>query len=390
MDEMDPLEAIFDPKSVAIAGVSQGNTGQFFLDTLLQQGFRGKIYPLNPKGGEVSGLRVYANVRDIPGPVDYVISCVPARAAPQLVSDCAAKGVKAVCLYTAGFSESGSEGGRALEREVIELARTAGLRILGPNCIGVYNPRIGLAFAYDLPRESGAVALVCQSGGNAAYLVRAAAQRGVRFSKAISYGNGCDINESDLLEHFSRDPQTRLVAVYIEGAKDAQRFQKALKALSSRKPVVVLKGGRTSAGARVAASHTGALAGSDDVWDKLLEQAGAIRVASLEELVDMLVTLLYMPAPGGRRVAILGSGGAASVLAADDCLAAGLTVPALPSEVRRDLRSLISTDAGTILGNPVDLPPVSLETCSAALRRLCDYDGVDVVISQVPLHAIGY
>ena len=390
MSENREWESIFDAASVAIAGVSPGNTGQFFLDVLLQYGFSGIVYPLNPKGGEISGLRVYANIKDVPAPVDYVISCIPARFTAQLIKDCAAKGAKVVCVYTAGFSEGGSDEGRALEAEILRLARAGGLRIIGPNCIGVYCPKSGLAFAHDLPKKSGPVALVCQSGGNAAYLVRSAAQRGVHFSKAISYGNGCDINESELLQYLRRDDETRIVAIYVEGVRDGPRFRSALEELAATKPVVVLKGGCTQAGAGVALSHTGALAGSDIVWNRLLLQSGAIPVNTLEELVDMLVTLLYMPCPKGRRIAIWGSGGGASVLATDVCVTAGFTLPPLPEEIKKEFRILVGGGAGTILSNPIDLPPVSAEISCSILRRLGQYEGIDLVIAQIPLHSIGY
>jgi acyl-CoA synthetase (NDP forming) len=308
------LEQILNPTSIAIAGVApagagQFNTGQLFLDTILEYGFKGKVYPLNPRGGESAGLRVYANIKDVPEPVDYLISCIPAPRVPQLIKDCAAKGVKVVCLFTAGFSETGSDQGQKLEEEIRRLAQVTGVRIIGPNCMGVYSPKAGLSFASDFPKESGRVALICQSGGNTLYLVRAAAERGVRFSKVVSYGNACDIDEGELLEYFIQDTETDIVAAYIEGVKDGHRFYQVLKKLSAVKPVAVLKGGYTEAGVGAAVSHTGSLAGSDEVWDTLLSQAGAIRVYSLDELVDMMVTFPYMLVPQGRRVGILGVGG---------------------------------------------------------------------------------
>ena len=395
MNKSNALQQILRPTSVAIAGVAparagQFNAGQLFLDTILEYGFKGRVYPLNPKGGEVSGLKVYASVKDVPEPVDYVICCIRAPLVPQLINDCAAKGVKAVCVFTAGFSEIGSEEGRELEAEIGRLAQATGVRIIGPNCMGIYSPKAGLSFATDLPKDSGRVALICQSGGNTLYLVRAAAERGVRFSKVVSYGNACDIDESDLLEYFIQDTETEIVAAYIEGVNDGRRFHRVLKGLSAVKPVVVLKGGSTRAGRGAAASHTGALAGSDQVWESLLEQTGAVRVHSLDELVDMMVTFRYMPVPQGRRVGIFGVGGGATVLATDDCAAAGFVLPPLPQEIQQELLSAVGSNAGNILGNPLDIPPVlsTDEKYRELLRRVLCWDGIDFLLYQVPLRGV--
>lgn len=381
------LDSVFYPNSVAIVGASPGKSGQLFLDSVLTSNFKGRVYPVNSTGQEISGLTAYANVRDIPGPVDYVVCCIPAPAVPQLIKDCAEKGVTAVSIFTAGFSESGTAEGRELEAEVSRLAKAGGVRVIGPNCLGVYSPKIGLAFASDFSPDSGRVALICQSGGNFAYLTRAAAYRGVRYSKAISYGNACDINECDLLEYFSEDAETDIVGVYMEGVKDGPRFSRALRELAAVKPVAVLKGGHSQAGAKTAASHTGSLAGSDQVWDELLQQTGAIRVYSLEEMVDMLVTLSLLPDLRGRRICILGGGGGASVLATDDWADYGFVLPPLPEVVREELRSSVPTEAGLILDNPLDLSGFAYNDGFYDLaRRLIAYEGfVDLSVLHVSL-----
>jgi acyl-CoA synthetase (NDP forming) len=387
MNKKEALESILNPTSVAIAGVATGNLGQAFLDCLLGSGFKGKVYPLNPKGGEISGVQVYANIKDVPEPVDYVICCIPAHAVPQLIKDCAAKGVKVVSIYTAGFSESGSREGKQLETEILRLAQDGGIRILGPNCLGVYHPEVGLSYASDFPKERGKVALICQTGGGIIYLIRAAAQRGVRFSKAISYGNACDIDESELLEYFAKDVETKIIAAYIEGVKDGQRFHRVLKELSATKPVIILKAGYTQAGARAVASHTGALAGSNEVWDRLLQQAGAIRVYDLEQLVDMMVTFSYLSLPKGRRVATCGGGGGFNVLATDGHAEAGFILPPLPrqlqKEISQEIRNFVKTDAGMILNNPFDITNIaSSEGHYGILRRLANYEGFDLLVTQ--------
>jgi len=395
MSKKGILDSIFNPTSVAIAGVAPGNLGQAFLDSLLDSGFQGKVYPLNPKGGEVSGAKVYANIKDVPEPVDYVVCCIPAHAVPQLIKDCAAKGVKAVSIYTAGFSESGSREGRRLETEIFRLAQAGGIRILGPNCLGVYRPEVGLSYASDFPKERGEVGLICQSGGSIIYLIRAAAQRGVRFTKAVSYGNACDIDESELLEYFAKDVETKIIAAYIEGVKDGQRFHRVLKELSATKPVIILKAGYTQAGARAVASHTGALAGSNEVWDRLLQQAGAIRVYDLEELVDMMVTFSYLSLPKGRRVATVGGGGGFNVLATDGHAQAGFVLPPLPQhiqkEISQEIRNFLKTDAGMILNNPFDITNLAASMASSEghysiLRKLATYDGFDLLVTHLSVN----
>jgi len=385
------LDYIFNPKSVAIAGVSSKQTtlpgqGQRFLQTLLDYGFKGKIYPLNPKGGEIRGLRMYPNIKDVPEPVDYVISCIPALAAPNLIKDCVAKGVKVVHLFTAGFSEAGTEEGKQLENEICSLASKGGMRLLGPNSAGIYCPKTGLTTRTDFAKESGSVAVIAQSGGNFTYTVREGARRGVRFSKAASYGNAADVNETELLEYLAADPDTRIILAYIEGVKNGKLFMQVLKEAAKIKPVVVLKGGITESGVRAAASHTGVLAGSERVWDNLLRQAGAIRVYSLEELIDMAVTFSYLPFPLGRKVSILGVGGGATVLAADDCTSAGLIVPRFSERIRKRLSRLLKEESGTILNNPMDL---SLEAWEAGfcqvLNILAKYDAIDLSIVHIPL-----
>jgi len=234
MNRMASLDTAFNPASVAIAGVGPITAGKLYLESLLSSGFKGKIYPIHPNGGEMSGVKIYPGIKDIPDAVEYVTSCIPARFVPQLIKDCSEKGVKVVSLFTSGFSETGSEEGRRLEAEIVRMAQASGMRLIGPNCMGVYSPRAGLSFVTDFPKESGKVALVCQSGGNTIYFVRLAAERGIRFSKVISYGNACDVNESDLFEYLAQDAETELVAAYIEGVKDGKRFRQVLNRLSAR------------------------------------------------------------------------------------------------------------------------------------------------------------
>ena len=380
------LDAIFNPRSIAVAGVSTKAAGSRlggnnYLDAMISCGFKGKLYPVNPKGGEIRGLTVYPSVRDIPGPVDYVVSAVPASAALQLTKDCAAKGVKAIHFFTSGFSELGEPEGIQLEKEVLDIARRHGIRVVGPNCMGVYCPSSGVSFLGDLCNDSGPVGVICQSGGNAIYVAREAARRGVRFSKVISYGNASDVNESDLMEYMADDPETGIIMAYIEGVKDGDRFKKALARAASRKPVIVLKVGVTESGARAAASHTGSLAGVDKVWDGLLDQVNAVRTHTLDEWIDMAVTFSFFPGPVGRRVALLGLGGGATVLAGDEATKEGLVISGFPEEMRQRAAILVGTVAGTIIDNPMDLSAEAWRVgYYPVLKVFSEYEGIDVTI----------
>jgi acyl-CoA synthetase (NDP forming) len=386
------LDGVFNPKSAAIVGISttlaRDNMAAVYLKALVQCNFKGGIYPINPKDGEFQGFKVYPNVKDVPDSVDYVISCIPAPLVPQLVRDCAAKGVKAVQFFTSGFGEDGTEEGRRLEAEICEIARQGGVRLIGPNCMGVYCPKSGLSFAPDYSTESGPVAFICQSGGNAIYFIRHAAQRGVRFSKVVSFGNAADIDENDLLEYLTSDTETKIIAGYIEGLKDGRRFSKALIRAAIAKPVVMMKGGYTEAGARAAASHTGALAGSARIWDGLLRQAGVIPVSTLEELGDILVTLLYLPVPHGRRLGVIDVGGGAVVVATDAYVSAGLDLPQLPQKLSQQLRGYLSTGAaGLSVNNPVDLGGqyYNVSAAYSVMKALAEYGGIDILVFNLHL-----
>ena len=381
MNRMTNLNTAFNPASVAIVGVGPMTAGKWYLESLISSGFKGIIYPVHPDGGEMSGMKIYANMKDIPGSVDHVICCIPARFVPQLLRDCAEKGVKVVSLFTSGFSETGTDEGRQLEMDIVRLAQASGTRLIGPNCMGVYSPRVGFSFVADFPREAGGVSLVCQSGGNTIYFVRLAAERGIRFSKVISYGNACDVNESDLFEYLTEDTETDLVAAYIEGVKDGERLRQVLSKLALSKPVIVLKGGSTAFGARTAASHTGSLSGSDQVWTSLLEQVGAIRVHTLEELVDMAVTFRFLPLPKGRKVAMVGGGGGASVMATDACAANGFTLPMIPQALSDRIRGFLDSEAGLILTNPIELNMFPEATYNIA-RHFLSYQGFDLMMSN--------
>jgi acyl-CoA synthetase (NDP forming) len=349
-----PLEFLFRPRSIAVVGASSSaGMGAGFLMALKEAGFSGELYPVNPKAERILDLRCYPRLREVPGEVDYVISSVPSAVVRDLVEDCAAKGVKAIHFFTAGFRETGDAGRTELEQEILRRTRELGLRVIGPNCMGLYCPEAGLSFMPGLSGEPGGVAMVTQSGANAGDFCRSGAVRGLRFSKVMSYGNGLDLDESDFLDYCAQDEATEIIAAYIEGLKDGRRFLAALRRAAAAKPVLILKGGRTEAGGRATVSHTGSLAGEMRVFDGACRQAGALRVEGMEELVDCAVAFRFVPRLAGARVGIVGIGGGNSVLAADAVAAAGLEVPPLPEETQRELAAFTPV-AGTSVRNPVD------------------------------------
>ena len=348
-----PLEDILHPRSIAVVGASASGRGGGFVWPLQELGYKGKIYPVNPKYPEIMGLKAYGRVTDIPGPVDYVISSVPSTAALGLMQDCVKKGVKCVHFFTARFSETGRKDAADLEKEILRTAQEGGVRIIGPNCMGVYYPDERIAFNSGMPRESGPVGLASQSGGALMDIVGFSTQRGLRFSKAISYGNALDFNECDYLEYFTQDPSTKLILMYIEGLRDGRRFVDTLKKATAVKPVIILKGGRGNAGTRATASHTGSMAGSREMWQSMVDQTGVVTVLDFEEMADVAVAFHFLPPEIGRKVGVIGGSGGSSVLAADICEEAGLNVIPLPQDIRDDLREKGNATWDWI-SNPVD------------------------------------
>ena len=385
------LEYIFHPSSIALVGITSDPNnwmGQGFLKGLLEFGYCGQIYPINPKASQILGLEAYPSVRNVPGPVDHVISLIPAPLTPQLIEECGAKGVKVVHLFTAGFGETGEEEGKRLEAELLSIARRVGVRLIGPNCMGIHYYRSRITFGMGIPKEakeSGNISFLSQSGANAGNLLQMGSLRGLRFNKVVSYGNAIDLNESDFLEHFAADPDTEIIAAYIEGIKEGPRFRRALMKAAAVKPVIVLKGGRTVAGTGAASSHTGALAGNEEIWSALLKQARAIRVYTMDELSDLLVAFRHLPPLIGRNVGVIGSGGGASVEAADLCESAGLFVPVLPLEIRSQLREFTPV-AGTSVRNPIDSTSMFLpQDISRTIELVASHDEIDFIIFHLEL-----
>ena len=377
------LDYMFHPRSIAVVGASTSQGPGSFVAATKEMGFKGDLYPVNPKAEEIDGLKCYPALKDIPGHVDHVISSVPLRFVEQLVEDAVDKGVKVIHFFTAGFSETGDEDAAALERRILARATGAGIRVIGPNCMGLYAPASGLSFMPFLPTEPGPVAMLSQSGANAGEFCRTGAVRGLRYSKVVSYGNGTDVRESELLEYCAEDPETAVIACYIEGIRDGSHFMRALRKAASAKPVVILKGGRTEEGSRATASHTGSLAGSLQVFDSAVRQAGAIRVDRMEELVDQTVAFRYLANLAGPRAGIVGGGGGYSVLASDEVGAAGLEMPTLPADIQQKLHDFTPT-AGTSVRNPVDTSvgwgPEGLKPMLDTIRTVAESPNIDYIL----------
>jgi len=358
------------------------------VQSLKEAGFPA-VYPVNPKYPEVLGLPCYPSLRAIPGVVDHVIVSIPAESALTLLDDCAAKGVKSVHFFTAGFSETGDAERAELESAMLSKASAGGFRIIGPNCVGLFVPKSRLVATTGVSLEPGPIAFISQSGGHAHDLPFHGGPRGLRFSKVVSYGNALDVDESELLQYFCEDPETEIIAVYIEGVRDGRRFQGALREAAARKPVAIYKGGTTEAGKRAAHSHTASLTTSVAVFDALCRQVNAIQVGDMETLTDVLVALRFVsPLPRGTGVAVVGTGGGPSVLASDEMEKAGLRLPPLSPEVQAELRQLLPL-AGSIFSNPVDATTlVSPGAISATMRVLGSVPQIHMLVYHLGFHPV--
>jgi len=391
MDRKQPsLEEIFSPRGVAVVGASSSGQGFATAVTMsLKAAEFPALYPVNPKYTEVLGLRCYPSIREIPGVVDHVIVSIPAESALALLDDCAAKGVKSVHFFTAGFSESGHAERAELERAMLARAKAGGFRIIGPNCVGLFVPKSRLVNMIGLPMEPGPISFLSQSGGHAHNLPFYASPRGLRFSKVVSYGNALDVDEIELLDYFTQDAETEIIAAYIEGVRDGRRFMGALEKAATRKPVVIYKGGTTEAGKRAAHGHTASLTSSVTVFNALCRQVKAIQVNDVEEMIDVLVALRFAnPLPQGTGVALVGAGGGPSVLASDEMEKAGLKVPQFSAEVQEKLQKSLPL-AGSIFINPVDAQNLaSPDAISATMRVVSKLADVHMMVYHMGFHPI--
>jgi acyl-CoA synthetase (NDP forming) len=385
------LGEVFNVTSVALVGVSPENPfsfAGFAIHSLKTAGFPA-IYPVNPRHSEAYGLPCYPTVSAIPGPVDHVIVSIPAARVLDLLDDCARKGVKSVHFFTAGFSESGEKSGIELEHAMLKKARDGGFRIIGPNCTGLYIPKDHFSTATRLPMDPGGVAFMSQSGGHSQDMPLHAGPRGIRFSKVISYGNAIDIDECELLEYFTDDPETKIIAAYIEGVRNGGRFHSVLQKAAAKKPVVIYKGGSSEAGLRAARSHTASMTSSIEVFRALCRQANTIQVNNIQEMIDALVALSFaVPYPSGKNIAVAGVGGGPTVEASDSIEPAGLKLPSFSRTIDSDLKKFLPM-AGGIFANPLDATNLMYpENIGKALGILAGDPAIDMVMYHMAFHPV--
>lgn len=349
------LKSLFEPEGVAVVGASRepAKVGHSVLKNLIQFGFQGGIYPVNPKASEVLSLKAYPSVDAINHPCDLAVVAIPARAVPEAMRQCARKGVKTVVVISAGFKEAGQEG-LALERQIKEIAKDAGMRLLGPNCLGVINTHSNLnaTFAEGMP-PAGRVSFFSQSGALGVAILDWALKNNLGFSKFISLGNKADLSEIDFIEYFMEDPQTDVILGYIEDVVDGQRFIKVASRCTKKKPIILIKSGSTGAGARAASSHTGALAGSEEAFNAAFHQCGVIRVRGVKELFQLARVLLSGRLPRDNSVVVITNAGGPGIIAADEAERSGLSLKPTPEPVARKLRTVLPAHASVY--NPVDI-----------------------------------
>ena len=375
------LELFFDPESVAVVGASRqkGKVGREIVAGLVGGGFGGKIFPVNPNAEEVEGLPCHPDLKSIGAVPDLVVIVVPPKFVPSVMKECATVGVKAVVIITAGFKEVGDEG-RRLEAEIVQIARRAGIRVVGPNCLGIMVPgkRLNASFGGDLPAVGG-VGYVSQSGALLTAILDMARANDVGFSALISIGNKCDVNELDIMSAFGQDEQTRVVAGYLENITDGDRFVREMERISQDKPVLLIKSGGTGAGARAASSHTGSLAGNETAYEVIFDRAGIIRCDSVRTQFDYAQAFVHQPLPPGQRVAVITNAGGPGIMAADAIERKGLTFASLSDETIAKLAENLPAAAN--VNNPVDVLGDALpDRYEFALEVVLADPGVDAVI----------
>jgi acetyl coenzyme A synthetase (ADP forming)-like protein len=382
---MSDIESIIGPKSIAVVGATkrQGSIGLAIFKNLIDAGYQGILYPVNPKAKSVQGVKAYPTLRDIPDDVDMAVLVVPSERVASVIEEASQKGIRGCVVITAGFKEIGGHGVE-LENQVKAVAKAHGIRLLGPNCLGVINTkenvRMNASFARIMPRP-GNIALVSQSGAMCVAILDYAAGRHMGFSKFVSIGNKADINEIDFLRYLRDDPDTDVIIMYLEDITDGHAFIEISReiTLSTGKPILALKAGRSPEGARAAASHTGSLAGSDTAYDAIFMQGGIQRVEGVSELFNYALAFSTQPLPRGNRIAIITNSGGPGIMATDALIRPGITLAALSDETKRKLRQVLPPTAG--VQNPVDvIGDAGHERYEAAIRYTLEDDGVDGAI----------
>lgn len=395
-EKTNQLERLFYPRTVAVVGASPDSDpirnfgGKAFIEGLIGHNFRGTIYPVHPRAESVLGMKAYKSVYDVPDDLDLAIFSVPASTVLKVMRDCVEKRVRFAHVFTAGFSESGLVELTRLEHDLLTLAREGGVRIIGPNCMGVYCPAGGISWRAEFPTGSGPVAFVSQSGQMAGQFIDSSRSWGIRFSKAVSFGNASDLQCHDFLAYLAEDDDTEVIGMYLEGIKDGRAFFEIAAQLSPTKPLVLWKGGQTEGGTRAVSSHTAAIAGSQQIWKALCKQTGIIQANSMEDLIATISALQTISRPRGSNVAIAGGAGGGSVTMTDVAEREGLKVPHLSDATIRGLAEFVPI-AGQSAKNPLDIniglgDPQNFKRMIALLR---DDPHIDALIySQRPERAL--
>ena len=376
------LDALFSPRAVAVIGASNRELtiGYRIIQNLLDFGYTGPVYPVNPKGGEIRGLKAYPSILDTPDPVDVAHVVIKNTLVPECVKDCAKKGVQAVIVNTAGFREIGTEGA-VLEDQLVTIARETGIRVFGPNCQGVINTdpavRAYCNFTFTRPAP-GHISIVAQSGGVGEVVHQRIAELGVGVRQYASNGNACDVSIPEIIQHYGQDEQTRVIVVYIESLPDPRAFLEVATAVARRKPILAMKAGRTAEGAKAVSSHTGGMLKQDTTIELVFEKAGVVAFRDVEELCQAAIGFASQPVPAGNRVGMIANTGGPAIIATDELIEGGMVMPPLSPQTAALLREKLYPEAS--INNPVDvLATAGPEHFAAALQALLDDDGIDAV-----------
>ena len=378
----DVFDALLEPRSVAIIGASSNveKIGHKILNNLIEGGFEGRIYPINPRADEILGVKAYPSILDAPGEIDVCVVAIPARFVPSVIEECVEKGVKGSIVISSGFRDVGPEGAE-LERNILEIAGKGGLRIIGPNCQGVSNPKAGFCATWPLVMDVGGVAVISQSGTIALEVPSFLSRNEIGYSKAIALGNKSDVDEADLMSWLADDESTNVIAVYTEGTEEGRKLMRAVRKASAKKPVLFLKGGKTEAGKRAVMAHTGSLAGMTEVFEAAVKQSGGISVKNLDELCNASKAFSTSCVPKGNRVFVITSSGGSGILASDACNHAGLELSTISDATRGRLEERLPQ--WCVIGNPLDLTGNVLNNVQIykdSLEIALEEEAVDMVL----------
>ena len=381
-NEVLELDALFKPKSIAIIGAStkELSIGNVIIKNLLHYGYTGAIYPINPKEPEVRGLKAYPTVFDVPYDIDLAHVIIPSKFVPQIIEDCGKKGIKAVIINSAGFSEMGEEG-MALQNEFLAKAKEYGVRIFGPNCQGIINTDPALKaycdFTFTFP-EPGGISIAALSGGVGAFIMQSLYDLEIGMRMYASNGNACDVSIPEIIRYYGEDEGTKAIILYTEGFADPMDFMETAKIVAKKKPILAMKAGRTEEGAKAAASHTGSLAGADIATELIFEKTGILAFRDEEDMCKAAMAFATQPIPKGNRVGIITNTGGPAVIATDELVSAGLQIPALSDRAKNTLKQTMLPEA--TIGNPIDVVATGCgQHFRSALDVLMNEDQIDSI-----------